>query len=585
MITKVAKIGKIVPDDMFPENTLGLNYDYRADDIVFICFNNNSGNWRFENIEIEEYSSSKIENYLMKSPPGSKRSEFPTIDVFRRDDLIKNEKADFDNSKAGNKFSKILEKYKELFKSIIKEINENEALKTELAKRSIGIKRFALSIKLNGKYIGESPEFAIYLDKFKKLGGNADYYTYDKKVYEAMNKVCSITGNIEDKVWGYASPYKFYAVKTELGAVPGGFDARFAWKNFPVSPKGVKWIEKGDKFIKSYLSFRFCGYNYFLIPEKVLDLGNDEAFLDYIQGFKRFTLKEGTNRLEEDLLDLIADEEKNAICYSLFFYEENNSEFKILASVDDVFPSYMSKILKAKKYAEQHDIFFEQKIWNETANLELEFSHFKEFIPEPGGFLEIIRAVFMQKKIDFYYLLGRIMRKVQTDYTNDELYPTTILKGFLILKFLQKLELITQETIKDNTVMENKYEDFFEAHNEFFNSNAKKAAFLMGVLAQFLLNIQHQERGAAPFRSKLNSLKLNERLLKKLLPEIIDKLEQYDKNYYCDLETVISEYMLDADFSVLKEDEISFYFSMGMNLHKKFKAQKESKEQINEPVE
>ena len=91
-----------------------------------------------------------------------------------------------------------------------------------------------------------------------------------------------------------------------------------------------------------------------------------------------------------------------------------------------------------------------------------------------------------------------------------------------------------------------------------------------------MLNIQYRNRGATPFRSKLQGLKLDEKKVKALLPDIQNKLEEYDSNYYRDLETLASEYFIQAqdDWS-LSKDEISFYFALGMNLSKYFRTEKE----------
>jgi len=121
----------------------------------------------------------------------------------------------------------------------------------------------------------------------------------------------------------------------------------------------------------------------------------------------------------------------------------------------------------------------------------------------------------------------------------------------------------------------NNFEEFF-VENSIFDDDMKKAVFLLGVLAKKLLNIQYQERNATPFRSRLNGLKIDEKVAKRLLPEIINKLEEYGKNYYSKLETAIGEYMLNADFSKYSIDEISYYFTLGMVLEKYFKFKEEN---------
>ena len=131
--------------------------------------------------------------------------------------------------------------------------------------------------------------------------------------------------------------------------------------------------------------------------------------------------------------------------------------------------------------------------------------------------------------------------------------------------------------IKDKT------EVFFQKYSDFFNSNLKKAIFLEGVLTQFLLNIQYRERKANPFRIKLKGLKLDENQVRKLLPEIQNKLEEYGKNYYRDLESIIAHYFISSGNKWnITNDEISFYFVLGMNLSDLFRKEKESGGEENE---
>ena len=76
---------------------------------------------------------------------------------------------------------------------------------------------------------------------------------------------------------------------------------------------------------------------------------------------------------------------------------------------------------------------------------------------------------------------------------------------------------------------------------------------------------------------------MDEKQIKKLLPEIQNKLEEYGKNYYRDLESIISNYfVLSGDNWSLTNDEISFYFTLGMNLSNLFKKEKENGGNENE---
>ena len=58
-----------------------------------------------------------------------------------------------------------------------------------------------------------------------------------------------------------------------------------------------------------------------------------------------------------------------------------------------------------------------------------------------------------------------------------------------------------------------------------------------------------------------------------------NKLEEYNKNYYRELETVISGYSVSAGNGWrMSNDEISYYFVLGMNLSYLFKTEGKEKE-------
>jgi CRISPR-associated protein Csh1 len=581
MIQKLAKLGKLVPEEMFPANLLGLELDYETDDVVFLNFNCKGDSWLFDGVSVEEFSKSKADKYLVKTKGGNYTPDFPSFPVYSIDDLSVGEEINFEKSKVGKRVIRCLKRYKkDKFEGVIEELLSNSELKSELEFKAKDFSDFLLSFKFDSKYVGDSKWIADKKETLKKSSGKKDYFTFNGKKYEASDKLCSVTAEKHNTIWGYVSPYKFYAVKTELGAVPGGFNAKEAWKNFPVSPEGAKYLERGQKFVEEYLSFRFCGIPYFIIPERILNQGNGDDFISYIQDFKKFTLgkNEGSNdQLEEDLIALLAGQEnsvkqKNSVNYTLFFYKPQNSEFKILATIEDVFPSYASKIFEDKKISEDNSIFKKLKLGDELIDLSFSFRHIKQFVPETKAFLEIVRAVFMQKQVDFNYLLGRIMNKMQVDFANNKYLKLTLLQAVLILKLFHRLKLIEQTKTSDKLIMNNKYETFFNEHTSFFNDDSatKKTVFLEGVLVQKLLNIQYRDRKATPFRSRLHSLKLKEKYIKRLLTETIEKLEQYDKNYYRKLEETISKYLLNSRFEI-SDDEISFYFTMGMNLADEFK--------------
>ena len=120
-------------------------------------------------------------------------------------------------------------------------------------------------------------------------------------------------------------------------------------------------------------------------------------------------------------------------------------------------------------------------------------------------------------------------------------------------------------------------EKFLGEYGEAFDTLDKKAAFLEGVLVKFLLDVQYANRKSTPFMTKLHGLKLDETKIKILLPEIVEKLREYDISYPW-LEELTSKYLVEADATGwnLSKDEISYYFVLGLCLGGLFKDKENS---------
>lgn len=75
----------------------------------------------------------------------------------------------------------------------------------------------------------------------------------------------------------------------------------------------------------------------------------------------------------------------------------------------------------------------------------------------------------------------------------------------------------------------------------------------------------------------MQGLHLTEPIIKRISFEAQNKLEQYNKNYkFKELENLIAQYMVAAKRNwAITNDEIAFYFTMGMNLNSLFKTVKE----------
>jgi CRISPR-associated protein Csh1 len=301
---------------------------------------------------------------------------------------------------------------------------------------------------------------------------------------------------------------------------------------------------------------------------------------------------------EDEILDIV-EEQSDFISNSLLFYKKEQSSYRILLLVEGVLPSRLRTIFKVKEWVDERFKIYNDHLLSdaqkEKNRLEFNFGVLRRFFPSESKnrtfdkiFMEMVNKVFIGNSIDYYLLIDFIMSQIRDAFVKGYSTSITTLNGFLLLHYLGELGLfnnIKLEMDKMNELcggdllvkeleglpLDQRVKRFFEANRAFFNSDAKKATFIEGVLAQKLLNIQWMDKGATPFRTKLHGLKMNEALIKRLLPEMQNKLEEYEKNYYRDLEEIIAcHFVLSGADWKENDDELSFYFVLGMDMHKLF---------------
>jgi len=491
-----------------------------------------------------------------------------------------------------------------------------------------------LAFHENGEkqYIGE-------IDLFKKaLIGKAkeNYYKQYGKKSLGNNRECFVCQEKRSEVFGFVNTYNFYTVD-KPGFVTGGFDQKDAWKNYPVCLDCAGDLELGKKYLSSKLIFSFYGYRYILIPKFFSDQIIEDTLeaLEYtferrdnamIQAsFEKTYINRITNA-EDEILEYIS-ESKNYVSFDLLFYQEKQAAFNILLHVEDVLPSRFRKLFEAKARIDELSIF-KNMTYPDTGKRALFFNfgvlrRFFPFISKTQSydkhFLELTGKIFSFRPIDYYFIIKAIVRILRSKFVRDKYLKTDCLSGYLLLNYLADLRILSKggkymeiqpiEELKesfgsDDTSISEKIDLFFKAHSGFFDNTEKKACFLVGLLVQKLLNIQiyqilkgkssnesstaypaegessktdKKKKVKPPFMKKLQGLHLTEPIIKRICFEAQHKLEQYDQNYkFKALESLIAQYMVAAKSKwAITNDEIAFYFTMGMNLNDLFKTVKE----------
>lgn len=566
--------------------------------VLVILFEKNGDQISYQKIAMEEFSQKKLTKYVYVSgsprggdlTPTSKitklETTYPRIQkplkklvdkIVKKDNLTKEETI-------------IAQIYKlfqdeDLNKQIYQELEE-------ISYDDNAILTIALIENGQTNYVGDFNKFTeSLLGKYEKAFYFKKSYNKSERNSISKNNTCYICSKKQKKIYGYVGTFSFYTLD-KPGFTTGGFNRGEAWKNYPVCSNCARTLDLGRKYLEKNLSSRFCGINYFIIPKTVLsaDKEREEMFelLKSLEEKKKLSLQKDNqnslSRAQDDLFQIMT-EFNNYVNFNLMFYEEINSAFRILLYVEDVLPSYMQKIFAVKSEVDKDNIFQKLKSKEGEFALTFTFNTISDFFyinqrnkqNFTKSFLEITNNIFTGKRVSYELLINRFIAHLRDKFVNNQSYWLDNLKALQILKFLDKLDLLNQDREEKNFMptVDSEYKkdivNFLEEHNDVLNNNSKKLVFLEGVLAQKLLNIQSNERdGANPFRARLNGLKLNEKLVRRLYTEIINKLEEYDKNYYKQLEQLIADYILESNLSTISNSEISFYFVTGMNQANKF---------------
>ena len=604
MIEAIRNIGEyaLEKEEKSTDNPLEILIDNPANrdtkNILFILLDEENKEFKYHGIEIEEYSKGKLKKYLYRKGSGARGTDITPISMVT--DIVKTFDIKILNWFKNHDFDK--NNKSEMIQNIYFSITKNkEKILKDLIEKS-AIENNIISFKINRKYLGD---FEIFQEMLIERASE-NFYKKFGKISKSENKLCSICKKKNDEVYGFVSTFNFYTVDKK-GFVSGGFKQKDAWKNYPVCLNCALTLEEGKKYLGDNLNFNFFGFKYLLIPKFIKGIKKDiqeDIFTKIkLQKDPKFGKKEIKHLTsdENDVLGIMS-KQQNYLNNNFLFYSApkgfNGAVFNILMYIEDILPSRLKQLFEAKNVVDQEEIFqnCEIDLYQEGKKigkglLEFNFGILRTFFPRITNnrtfnkyFLDITSKIFTNKQVGHDFLLNFIVKKIRDDFMQN--YPTKIdtLKAFMLLNYLNKLgilnlkEEVKMETEKlflhgteENEIIE-RVELFFNKYSNFFNVNVKKAIFLEGVLTQFLLNIQYQERKATPFRIKLKGLKLDEKQIKKLLPEIQNKLEEYGKNYYKELESIISNYfVLSGNDWNISNDEISFYFVLGMNLSNVFK--------------
>ena len=584
--------------------------------IITVELNKKGEDVTFIRVGNDEYASANVIPYLYRRGGSNGPDLSPTCRLTEpkktfRGKFLKWFDADFSDPSYGlteeeqailtNIKACILSNSKQILEDITAEYN---SLKKE---RQSGIITIIVDDNGEKKYLGDISAFR----KILRVNALANYSQKFNKISKSKNQTCTICREKRAEVYGFVSTYNFYTVD-KPGMVSGGFDQSKAWKNYPVCKNCALTLEEGKKFLETNSKFRFYGFDYLLIP-KPLNSDVDNEVYERLENYHR----EGAKiRITKDYKKLLDETEEDVVYYlagkrntfhcNILIYAASNNEFKILRYIEGVFPKRLLELFEAKEFVDRNRYFkeynvkvYEKRKQTGEKPLEFNFGSFWYFFgkrmdeDKSSYFLDIVAKVFQNEKVSYRFFINGVVNRMRKQFAQGYSTKEAGMRGLCSLLYLQQLDILGDYdhggNMNENKIREilndpqhenstQKLKAVFDNFPEFFNRNSTRAVFIVGALAQLLLNIQYTERGATPFRTKLQGLRLDQRKVSALLPEIQNKFEEYNKNYYSTLEKLASEYLIQAgnDWD-LSKDEVSFYFVLGMNLASYLKTQKEVK--------
>ncbi|MEY3220313.1 MAG: hypothetical protein RIT27_1670 [Pseudomonadota bacterium] len=400
-----------------------------------------------------------------------------------------------------------------------------------------------------------------------------------KKGGKRSKAVCLINGKGNQDVFGGFSDIACYNLDKE-GSIAGGFDDKLGHRNFPISKEAAIDITRAFHYSQQHLQGSMAGQTYLILPYAVNPEIREQLHEHLKQYPERFKLGSKIKDLINEEWELANDFKilKDQVAFFLIFYEENNASWRIQAEVQELLPSRLEILNKARRTIEnaQDLIYFNKDKEEKKVKISaLTFKHFTGGSKEQSAntLKTWLVALFEGKTINHVYFLHNLVDKlIAIGKKNPEYLHNTTLQAYGLYRYALQTNLISNSTPEQLMSLPNfnsVYGKYAQEHANFFTKPELITAFLTGCYVSIVSNIQHQKRGASPFNKKFIGRLLTKESLKKLYQEGHDKLMQYDS-----LGIVVKT--LDPDLTEswiycgqqwsINNEETTFAFTIGYSL-------------------
>lgn len=423
--------------------------------VICVVFSRSeNGKLFYAKTHLEDYDRNKAIRYLYRYGPSSGVDATPTSRIAQIDKTFERIFRWFEKYQGDDPLILSLREEMCAEKGRIKNdaVNKFQQLPKEERNSIIAVKVGEGGIK---KYIGDFESFRrILIDESERGFG------YRKTFGESKGGGTCCICKREDEVYGYAFPFSFYTVD-KRGFAPQ-FVQRDSWKQLPICLNCACSLDVGEDFLSDYLSFRFYGYNYYVLP-KFLFGEVAGKIIDQIKNYKGKGYTEGLLS-EEEYISEVVKKEKNILNLIFLFYKKKGGGkyLDIVQFVEGVPPSRIKELVDGLKQTLNDDVFKEealQKILGKkwvgdlSGKRKITIGNLvRAFFPskseEAGScdrsFLYVVRSILLAKPIDKRLLVKSFMREIRVSHRRKNEWEARMktLKSFLLFKYLNTLGLI-----------------------------------------------------------------------------------------------------------------------------------------------
>ncbi|MGB9901337.1 MAG: TIGR02556 family CRISPR-associated protein [Pseudothermotoga sp.] len=404
------------------------------------------------------------------------------------------------------------------------------------------------------------------------------------KVNQGTEGVCHFCGE-EKSVSATVNEVFKFATFDKPGFCPS-LKTEDAIKVLPICEECKINLQNGANIIVSDLAFDFLSNKLWVVPSLVVE--DDDLLKDVIRKIKQAAEDLKDFAKKEKAIEQALSDQDQVVHYDLLFMQINKNQQRIDLHLTEISPTRLRQLVDSAEHAKQR--------MNIEDLLEPNLGLLWELYEKPTGrtkerkeYLTLVRSIFQMESYNpkrFLWYCMRRIRKAAQNYVSTENegfgWRKLTYLSFASLLYLNEIGVFNLKR-GESKVNGNELDNFFTKYPEFFNESWKKAVFLTGVLAGKVLSIQYAKRQATPFFKKLKGLKMNMQDLHGLLPEIRNKMQQYD-SYGQRIDTLMkaaAEYYLESNKQITNIDELNFVFTIGLAYSNRepFKAEEVEKDE------